>query len=128
MSLVCGAAPIEVMIMCVPHVQPWAPEIDYLPTLLSVQPMSGMSGSWARFQQRMTAEGDREARRREKEMEMENTLIKLGAEMPAPADQIVQSGLVLQYASPSAEVDAKRKMEKPGPLGLLPCVVSLACL
>ena len=34
MSLVCGAAPIEVMIMCVPHVQPWAPEIDDLPSLL----------------------------------------------------------------------------------------------
>ena len=84
---------------------------------------AGVSGGWTHFEKCRTDEADAEARRREEQMAKENAPIKLVTEqeMPEPESEMPEP----EMPEPA---HAKRKMEKTGPLGLLPCVVSLACL
>ena len=80
-------------------------------------------GSWTHYQECRTDAADAEARRREEQMAKENAPIQLVTEMPEPEPEMPE---------PEPEMPepahAKRKMEETGPLGLLPCVVSLVCL
>ena len=90
---------------------------------------AGVYGGWEHCQLHCqicmndAADADAEARRREEQMAKENAPIQLVTEMPEPEPEMAEP----EPAMPEP-AHAKRKMDQTGPLGLLPCVVSLVCL